>query len=368
MSKAAMSKAAMSSTAISGIMTDGAGDILNAIGLDRYDTGLLDIPNMPRFVDLVRDALSGRLDFSPTGLLNAFANIVFAEFIANGQLIRQLLVVAILGALMSVLTEAFTHKSAGETGFYVTFLMTAALAVSSFYIAVDTLGRLTNTVSGIMQTALPVMVGLMSMGGNFVGAAGAHTLLFFALQFLGRFMTAIFVPLALAAAALDIASKLSADGAKLDMLAALTYKIADWSLKGVLALFAFLITLQRMTAPIVSNMALRASRNMIGAVPVVGSAFTAALDTVVGFSQAARSGVLVALVLVLCGAVAGPLIKIAALSFIYRMVGAFLQPVADQRLVAFIDGIGKHLGLLFYAAALIGVLCVYTVVILLSFW
>ena len=347
--------------------TQASPDIFNAIGLDRYDTGLLDIPNMPRFIDLVGDTLSGRLDLSPTGLLNAFGNIIFAEFLANGQLIRQLLVIAILGALLNVLTEAFTHRSAKETGFYVTFLMAAALAISSYYIAVEVLLRLTAMAWGIMQGATPVMIGLMTMGGNFLGAAGLHALLFFALQFLGWFMTGFFIPFVLAGAALDIAGKLAPDGTKLDMLAGIMSKAADWSLKGVLALFAFLLTLQRIAAPIAGQVALRTSRNVVGAVPVVGSAFNAAVDTVVGFSQAARSGVLVALVLVLCGAVVGPLVKMAALALIYKVVAAFLQPVADKRLVGLMDSVGKHLNALFFAGGLVGVLCVYVVVILLSF-
>jgi stage III sporulation protein AE len=88
---------------------------------------------------------------------------------------------------------------------------------------------------------------------------------------------------------------------------------------------------------------------------------------VVNFSQAARSGVLIALVLVLCAVLVAPLLKILALSFIYRATAAFLQPVADARLVTLMDNIGKHMQMLFNAAALIGVMCVYTVVILLSF-
>ena len=348
-------------------MNNHTSEILDAIQLERYDLAPLNIPNMPRFIDIVRDAISGQLDLTPAGILNAFANVIFGEFMANGQLIRQLLVIAIIGALMSVLTEAFKHKSASETGFYVTFLMTAAIAVSSFYIAVGVLTRLISTVTVIMQASAPIMIGLLAMGGNFVGAAGFNSVLFFALQFLSRFISSVFVPLVLAAAALDIASKLSEDGAKLDNLAELTRKIADRTLKGILAMFAFLITLQRFTAPIVSNVAIRTSRNVIGAVPVVGNALTAAMDTVVSFSQAARSGVLVALVLVLCTVLAGPVIKIFALSFMYKVVAAFIQPVADKRLVALMDSIGKHLALIFAAAVLIGVMCVYTVVILLSF-
>ena len=342
-------------------------EIINASGLENYDTGLLDLPNMPRFLDLVRDAISGQLDFSPAGLLNAFGGIVFAEFTANGQLIRQLVVIAILGALMSVLTEAFAHKQASETGFYVTFLMTAALAISSFYIAVDILNRLISAITSIMLASVPIMLGLLAMGGNFMGAAGFNSILFFALQLLAGFITQIFVPLILGATALDIAGKLSTDGAKLDKLSELMRKIADWALKGILALFAFLLTLQRITAPIMSNVALRTGRNVIGAVPVVGNALTSAMDTVVSFSQAARSGVLVALVIILCISIVGPLLKIFAISFMYKLVAAFLQPVADKRLSDLMASVGKHLNMIFYAGVLVGVLCIYTVVIMLSF-
>jgi stage III sporulation protein AE len=77
--------------------------------------------------------------------------------------------------------------------------------------------------------------------------------------------------------------------------------------------------------------------------------------------------VLVALVLVLCFVLAAPLLKMFALSFIYRLTAAFLQPIADPRLVKLMDGIGKHMAMLFNAAALVGVMCIYTVIILLSF-
>ena len=348
-------------------MSDIAGEILEFIQLDRYDIGILDRPGQPRFIDLVRDALQGRLDLSMTGLISAFGNLVFGEFAANGQLIRQLIVIAVLGALISCLTEAFKHNSAGEAGFYITYLMAALLAVSSFYISVNILTGLTGLTRGIMYASIPLMIGLMTMGGNFVGAAAFHPVMFFALQLVSWFIAGVFIPLVLAAAALDIAGQLSPEGHRLSKMAELMRKIADWALKGILGLFAFLLTLQRFTAPIVSNVAVRTSRSLIWAVPVVGNAFTAAMDTVVYFSRAARSGVLVALVLVLCFVLVAPLVKMLALSLIYRGTAAFIQPVADSRLVALMDGVGRHMGMLFNAAALIGVVCVYTVIILLSF-
>ena len=82
--------------------------------LEGYDLQALDRPGLPRFLDLAQQAVRGELDLSLGGLLSAGGELIFAEFFANGVLIRQLLIVAVLGALMRVLTQAFTHKSAGE--------------------------------------------------------------------------------------------------------------------------------------------------------------------------------------------------------------------------------------------------------------
>jgi len=342
-------------------------EIMDMLQLDRYDTSQLDIPGIPRFTELVQNALTGQLDLSMSGIFSMFGNLLWGEFIQNGQLIRQLILIAVLGALMSVLTEAFKHKSAGETGFYVTYLLTVLLAVTSFYLTVDILTSLTRLTTAVMYASIPIVIALMAMGGNFMGAAGFHPMLFVTMQLLTSFISWVYIPMVLGAAALEITGQLATEGAKLEKLSELIRKIAGWMLKGILGTFAFILTLQRITAPIASNIAVRTSRNVLGAVPVVGNAFTAAVDTIVNFSQAARSGVLVALVLVFCAVLATPLIKIFALSMIYRFTAAILQPVADKRLVSLMDGVGKHMGLLFTAAGLIGVMCIYTVVILLSF-
>jgi stage III sporulation protein AE len=291
--------------------------------------------------------------------------MMVGEFLQNTQLIRQLLIVAILGALMRCLTENFSNKSA-DLGFYVTYLIAALLAVSSFQISVGILTSLVNTINAMMLASVPIMVGVMATSGNFAGAAAFHPLMFVALQVIVWFISNIFIPLVLAAAALDIVNQL-ADGNRLDKLAILLNKVAGYALKIILAAFAFLLTLQRFSAPIVNNLALRTTRSAVGTIPVVGNALNAAVDTVVHFGQAARSGLLVALVVVICAALAAPLVKMAVIAWVYRLTAGFIQPVADPRLVNCMDSIGRHMGSLFTAAALVGVMCVYTVIILLSF-
>jgi len=342
-------------------------EIIGLMQLDRYDVGALNLPGMPTFSELVRDALSGRLDLSLNGLLNSFGNLIWGELVLNGLILRQLIIIAIMGALLSCLTDAFKNKAASETGFYVTYLMAVLLAISSFHISIGILTGLVSVINNIMTASTPLIIGLMTMGGNFFGAAAFHPLLFFALQLVTWFITGVFIPLVLASAALDIVGQVSSEGHKLENLAIMVRKIAEWSLKGLVALFAFLLTLQRFTAPIISNVALRTSRNIAGAVPVVGNVFSSAIDTVVYFSKAARSGVLVAIVLILCFVLISPILKMLVLSFVYKAAAAFMQPVVDPRLITLMDSIGKHMGMLCSAAVFLGVMCIYSVIILLSF-
>jgi len=341
-------------------------DVSDFIPFDSYDIGILDRPNLPGFRDLVGQAIRGELDLSLGGILGAGMQIIFGEFSASSQLLRQLLIIAIISALISCLTEAFKHKSAGELGFYVTFLMAVALAISSFYLSVQILNQVVGLVSNIMMASLPLMLAIMAISGNVVGATSFHPLMFFALQLVVRFITVIYVPLILASAGLGMVSNLS-DTVKLDKLAEVLQKAAGWALKGILVAFAFLLTLQRFSAPIVSNLAMRATHGAVGAIPVVGSALNAAMYTVTHFGSAARSGVLVALVIVVCVVMVTPLIKLFVLSCMYRITAGVVQPVADARLVSVLDVAGRHMGHLFSAAALLGVMCVYSVVILLSF-
>jgi len=341
-------------------------EVSDFIPFDSYDIGILDRPGLPGFRDLVGQVIRGELDLSLGGVLGGIGQVIFGEFSANTGLLRQLLIIAILGALMSCLTEAFTHKSAGELGFYVTFLMSLLLAISSFYLSVQILNGIVGLASNIMLAAIPLMLAIMAISGNFVGAASFHPLMFFALQLVARFITTVYVPLVLASAGLDMANHIS-DAVKLDKMAEMLGKIADWALKGILLAFGLLLTLQRFSAPIISNLAYRATHSAVGAIPVVGSALNAAMETVTHFGSSARSGLLVALVIVLCVAMATPLVKLFVLSWMYRLIAALVQPVADKRLVKCMDSAGKHMGQLFTAAALIGIMCLYSVIILLSF-
>jgi stage III sporulation protein AE len=334
--------------------------------LSRFDLSGLDQPGLPSFRDLVFQIVAGEFDFTLPGILNLAARQIFNELFTNTRLIRQLLIIAILNALLSCLSDAFKHKSASELGFYVSYCIMVILAVSSFHLSVDILSNLVYNVTAMMEASVPLIISMMAISGNVAGAAVFHPALFLAMGLIARFIAQLFVPLLMAGVGLRIVSHLT-EGNPLERMGIIIKKGADWALKGIVGLFALLLALQKLTAPVINNVALKTTKTAVGAIPVVGGALNAAMDTVLVWGQAARSGVLAALVIVICAALAAPLIKMLVLMLVYKLMAAAVQPITDERFCKCLDGVGEYMGTLLGAGAIVGIMCIYAVIMLLSF-
>jgi stage III sporulation protein AE len=334
--------------------------------LSNYDLTGLSQPGLPSFGELSRQIITGEFDFSLSGILHLFSRLIFNELFANTRLIKQLLIIAVLSALLKCLTDAFKHKSAGELGFYVTYCIMVILVITSFQVSVEILSGLVAAVSGMMDAAIPLIIGLLAVSVNVAGAAVFHPALFLAMGLITRFIGQILIPLMLAAVAMQAVSCLI-EGNPLHNLSLFFKKCADWTLKGIIGLFAMLLALQKLSAPIINNIALQTTKSAVKSIPLVGNALNAAMDTVLVWGQATRSTVLVALVIVFCVALAAPLVKMLVLMLVYRLMAAVIQPFSDDRFVKLLDMVGAYLGTIMSAGVMVGIMCVYAVIMLLTF-
>jgi len=318
------------------------------------------------FTDWVWRAVNGELDISLSGISEWALRSFFHEVFLNAALIRQILLIAILSALIRCLSDSFKTKAVGELGFYVSYILIIATVFASFQVSIGILNNLVMQATGMMEASIPLMLSLTAMSGNISSAALLNPILFMGTAIMARFIAHVFIPVVTAAAVLHVINQL-VEGGMFSKAVSLMKKGSVLALKLMVFLFLSLLTLQKLSAPIVNNLALRTARAAAGAVPVVGGALNSAMDTVINLSAAARSGVLVALVIVICVAVAVPLLKLLSFVFIYKAAAALIQPVCDARLVNCLDGLGDFIGMLLGAGVLVAVMFIFTCVILLSF-
>jgi len=334
--------------------------------LEMFDFSEINNAAGSNFSDLVGRAIRGQLDLSPRGIAEEFLNLLFGELRNNFALLRNLILIAILSAVLTVLTDSFKSKSVGEMAFFVCYMALVMVLFSSFQIAMTILTDLVSILSNIMTAAFPVMLGLLIISGNPAGASTFPAVFAFSIQALTLFIRLVLIPVLTIGAVLEIINFL-VEKDIFTKFAELIRDFAKWALKGVVVLFLAVLSLQKLSAPILNNLTVRAARAAAGAVPMVGGMISGAMDTVILWGTAAKSGVLVALVITLIVACAVPLIKILAMLLIYRFTGALIQPICDKRIVDCIGAIGDFCSIILSAGTIITVMFIVSVVIMLSF-
>ncbi|MDR1560038.1 MAG: stage III sporulation protein AE [Clostridiales bacterium] len=334
--------------------------------LETFDFSEINKASGTSFGSLVSQAIKGQLDLSPKNLANQFINLLFGELKDNWALLRNLLLIAILSAVLNTLTDSFKNKSVGELGFFVCYMALVMVLFSSFQITMKMLTDLVGLLSNIMTAAFPIMLGVLIVSGNPAGATAFPPIFAFSTEALTLIIRTVLIPLLTVGAVLEIINFL-VEKDIFTNLAELIRDFTEWALKGVAVLFLAVLSLQKISAPIINNLAVKAAKAAAGAVPMVGGMISGAMDTVILWGSAAKSGALVALVITIITACALPLIKILVMFLIYRLTGAVIQPICDKRIADCIKSIGDFCKLILSAGVIVAVMFIVSVVIMLSF-
>jgi stage III sporulation protein AE len=263
-------------------------------------------------------------------------------------------------------TDSFQNKGVGELGFYVSYIALVGVIFRSFGMAAGAMQDLIGSLTSIMEAALPLMVSMIVMTGNIGGAYAFHPLLMFVVNIGASLIKNFIVPLIMLGAGIHIVNYLT-EHEIISKFASLVKLGASVSLKAIVIVFAAVLSLQRVSAPILDNLALKTAKAATGAVPVVGEMLTGAMDTVLGFAHAAKSGVSVAIIISVLTVCALPILRMLVLIAVYKFAAAAIQPVCDKRICECIDAIASFSLILLGSAVSVCVMFIFSVMIMLSF-
>lgn len=341
---------------------------LDIVDTTQIDTllGTLETPQSIGFGDLVIRAITGQLDLSPQGILTSIVRYVFSEIFLHIGLMQQLIFVAILAALLKILTDSFNTKSSGELGFYICYIALVTIMFSSFRIAIVIATDMIQSVTQFVQVSVPVVISLVLMSGNVTGAYVYNSLLIFAINIINTVVVYIVMPLIAFVTTIQVINYIT-ENEILSNMSGLVNKAVSLGTKSLAVGFISILALQRVSAPIINNLAIRGTRSAIGATPIVGGVLTGAMDTVLYFASATKSGVIVAVIIVIFYLCVIPIAKLTALMFIYKFVAAIIQPICDKRIVKCINTVGNFNALLLAVSVMIAVMFSVALIMLVSF-
>lgn len=280
----------------------------------------------------------------------------FREILFNYKLMGQLLLLAMVLAVLENIKHAFEEENISRLAFSICFLVVMGIVLNcfriTFAIARETITEMTN----FMYSITPVLFSIVAAGGGAVTAAIVHPLLISSVGMIGGLVSNLVFPLIMFTGILGMVNHL-VENFQVNKLARL-FKLAATGILGVMmAVFIGLVTIRGFTAAVADSMTLRAAKYFSSAfLPVVGGVVSDTMEMTVGCAAVLKSGLGVYGLGIITLITVFPLLKILAIAVIFQITGAVTQPLGNDRLSDALQTIGDAFFNLFGAVTVVGLM------------
>ncbi|MCC2231548.1 MAG: stage III sporulation protein AE [Lachnospiraceae bacterium] len=284
------------------------------------------------FTDLMQLLMSG--DFS--GLVQQVGELLRQGAVSglnsNGKALRQVILTALFGALLSRFSEAFSKNGIGETGFYVTYLLLTSLLLGAFLSTKELGEELIRHMLQFMQVLIPVFFVAVAYAGGSVTALAFYQMVLLVIAAVQWLFLVILLPLIQVYVCLQLVNSLSREDF-LSKAAELLETILEWSMRTLLGVVIGIHMIQGLVLPMVDSVKSAALRRAVSAIPWVGKGGEAVAQVLLGSGALIKNAIGMAALVVLVMICIIPVVKLGLIALLYQAAAAMLQPAADARLV-----------------------------------
>lgn len=316
------------------------------------------------FKEAVVNMIKGETEFS---LFSIFKEVIIVFSYEIGRymgLIGKLLIISVLCALLSNLTESFQSKATSQIGFYVCYIVLIILLLQSFQIALKVAQAAIESMVLIMQSVLPMLLTLMMTSGAISSGTIFEPVILFSIQTIAMFIKGILIPIIFLTAVLGVINSLSGKDVLKKMMEFFG-QIIDGILKGVSTLFIGIMGLHGLTAPVLDGIVNNVAKTAVGTfVPVAGEALAGAVDVVMNCSLLIKNGIGAGAIILLCIYCIIPIIKVLVFLFIYKIIAALIEPISEKKIVNCIYDMGGACTRLFTCIITVNILFIISIAIL----
>ncbi|WP_353892384.1 stage III sporulation protein AE [Proteinivorax hydrogeniformans] len=298
----------------------------------------------------IKDMITGEESgaFGVGDFLKNILAFLFKEVVANLRLLSQLILLAVLAAVLENLKSAFGSDTTTKVAQGVVFLVLFGIALNSFMLALSWARDVVNVMVDCIQAMVPILLTLLASMGSVTSVAVFKPLVIFIVNVAAVIIRDVVFPLIFLYTILSLVNTISSF--KISRLADFLKECSMQVLGFTLIVFVFITSIQGVGAAVVDGVGLKTGKFTAKAfIPGVGGLFADAFDSVAGASLVLKNAVSIYGMILIILIATFPLLKIIALTIIYRLSAAILQPLGDTPVVKSLEVMANCLIMLFIA-------------------
>lgn len=314
-------------------------DYLEELDFSEVDAMLKEKGSGIEFGELVRQLIDGE-EIDKGELVKQILDMVFQEVLAFRSELIQIVLLCIVFAILYNFTNIFENPAVTEISFYMVYMLLLVLLLKSFFILKDVVLVVLDDMLVFLKLLIPTFSLSMAFSGQVAVGSAFYELTFLLIYGIEWLMNYLIVPGIQIYVVIEMMNYLTEE----EMLSKMTELIKEgiqWLLKLLFTMVIGINVVQNLLAPVIDNFKSTLISRTAGMIPGLGTSINAVTEIMVGTGIIIKNGVGVAAILVLLMLCTGPVIKVWIMTFLYRVIAAVMQPIADKRMLGCISGAGE---------------------------
>lgn len=314
-------------------------EYLGELDFDEIDSLLKEKETGITFRELVEMLINGE-KVDKGEVLRSLLNAVFDEVLEFRAELLQIVILCVVFAILYNFTNIFENPAVTEISFYMVYMLLLVLLLKSFFVLKDVVVAVLGDMLVFLKMLVPTFSLSMVFSGKMTAGSVFYEFTFLLIYAIEWLMNVLIVPAIQIYVVVEMMNYLTEE----EMLSKMTELIKEgieWLLKLVFTIVIGINVVQNLLAPVIDNFKSTLISRTAGMIPGLGTSINAVTEIMVGSGIIIKNGVGVAAIVVLLVLCAGPIIKVWVMTFLYRMVAAVMQPIADKRMLGCISGAGE---------------------------
>ncbi len=291
------------------------------------------------FRELVERLANGE-EIEKGWLLDQVTGAIFSEVRSFRGTLTQIVLLCIVFAILHNFANVFEHPAVTEISFYMVYMILLVLLMNSFFILRDVTIAVISQMMTFLKILIPVFTASLVFSGQIGTAAGFYDMTFVLIYWMEWVMQRLIVPAIQIYVVLELMNYLTEE----ELLSRMTGLVKSgilWAMKVLFTVVIGINVVQNLLTPVIDTFKSSMIAKTAGLVPGLGASINAVTEIMVGSGIIIKNGIGLAAIIVLLALCAGPLIKVWVMTFLYKIVEAMIQPVADKRIIGSIGGAGE---------------------------
>ncbi len=291
------------------------------------------------FRELVEMLVNGE-ELDKGWLAEKILSTVFSEVRSFRGSLIQIVLLCIVFAILHNFANVFEHPAVTEISFYMVYMILLVLLMNSFFILRDVTSTVITQMMTFLKILIPTFTTSLVFSGQITTAAGFYDLTFLLIYGMEWIMIHLIVPAVQIYVVLELMNYLTEE----EMISRMTGLVKAgilWVMKFLFTVVIGINVIQNLLTPVIDTFKSSMIAKTAGLVPGLGASINAVTEIMVGSGIIIKNGIGLAAILVLLILCAGPLIKVWVMTFLYKLLEAMIQPVADKRIIGSIGSAGE---------------------------